>query len=284
MRNTIATMNMLNNAGNVVERLPAIAAELARVQPTVFCAQEVLHSGSNGVRPDLLALFADHELTMAVAGRAVGSRAENQCGNAILYRASEVYPIETGLIEFGSTAQPTVVTRDAAYAVLRAVDDESALPLIVISAHLAWGAEAGAERLAAVVRIESFAAALTERHPGALCLFVGDFNETPGAAAIKYLLGDSAAVPGVFWVDAWSWLRPGEIGHTQDPQTKYAAQTAATVGIADSSTLPKRRLDYVMIRGWAYAKLGPSPSIELWGHGDHGYASDHHGLALSFDR
>ena len=283
VRHTIATLNMLNDPVTLGRRIPALDHELSRVQPGIICTQELLHDGARGIRADLIGVLDRAGLAVASVGRPSGWTTAGLCGNAIADRSDLYRVVETGLIEFGSTPRVWDETKDAAYAVLADARDAAAPHLIVFSAHLAWGAENGAERLAAVTRIESYAADLVGRHAGALVVFAGDFNETPNGAALRYLRGETGSVPGAFWVDAWSWLRPGDTGYTQDPSTEYATATAAIVGILDTSTLPERRIDYMMVRGWAYARLGANPTIELWGGGDHGFVSDHLGLALSFD-
>ena len=100
---------------------------------------------------------------------------------------------------------------------------------------------------------------------------------------MRFLRGETLLEPGEFWIDAWDWLNHGDPGFTQHPSSEYAAQTARGVGIADSSTLPNRRIDYVMIRGWSYAALGPQPEMTLWGGPDVNPVSDHLGMKLSFD-
>lgn len=273
----IATLNLLNTASSITARIPALRSELARVQPGIFCAQEVLHDGTSGIRSDLVEVLSANGLSRAGLGRAT----RQSSGNAVFYRADLYELLESGSIEFGSTANVRAFTPDAVFSVLKPLDTD--VPVIVaISCHFGWGGDNGAERLAAAKRVESFAAHLTTRYVGALTFVVGDFNDTPNGDTLRYLRGETAVAPGAFYIDAWTWLRPTEIGYTQDPLTEYAVATAASIGIEDTSLFPKRRIDYIMVRGWAYANIGLNPSIEQWGHSDLGYVSDHMGLVLTF--
>ena len=285
MHLTIATINALNGIASLDERVPILATEIERIQPDILCLQETLHvPGFNGqLEPRIGLVFDNANLSLAVLSRSMENFLPILSSTAIAYRPETLDLIENGTIKFGDTPYFRFPTPDVAYAVLRTRCPESPRDIIVFSAHLAWGGENGGERLSAVKRIEGFAAHLAARYPDAPVFLAGDFNETPTGAAIRYLTGNSEAVPGAFWIDAWRWLKGDEPGITQFPTSKYAAATALRNGIENPATLPERRLDYIMVRSWAYGKLGANPQIDLWGSTADGDVSDHLGLALRFD-
>ena len=152
-----------------------------------------------------------------------------------------------------------------------------------MTVHLTWGAEKGRVRYRDLRLVTGRVAELLTEYPTALVFVAGDFNILSVTDEMRFLRGETLHEPGEFWVDAWQWLHPTEPGFTQHPASQYAAQTARGIGIADPSTLPPRRIDYVMIRGWSYGRLGPNPVMSLWGGPDVDPISDHLGMTVSFD-
>lgn len=284
MQYTLATINALNDPATLAERVPIFSAELARIRPDILSLQEVLHApGEEGtLDPQLDGMLTEAGLKLAVLARSLTTFHPKLFSTAIAYNPETTTLIETGAIENGSVPYSRFTGGDTAYAVFRTSDD-SDRNIIVFSSHLAWGAENGGERLLAANKIEAQAAHLNARFPDALIFLAGDFNEEPTGAAVRYLTGNSDAIPGTYWVDAWAWLHKNEEGITQYPTSKYAAATALRNNIRNPATLPERRIDYIMARGWAYGKLGDHPSVELWGQTENGDASDHLGLVLNFD-
>lgn len=284
MQFTLATINALNNPASLDERAPILSAELDRVRPHILCLQETLHApGDNGIlEPRLHDILVGAGLELALLSRSLENFLPTLSSPAIAYSPEAVTLVETGSIEYGSTPYFRFPNTNTAYAIFRTAGAEGR-ELIVFSAHLAWGGENGAERLLGVKKIEAYAEHLMARFPSALVFLAGDFNEEPSGAAIRYLTGNSEAAPGAFWIDTWRWLRGEERGITQYPTSKYAAATALRNNIKNPATLPERRIDYIMVRTWAYGKLGDNPQIEFWGQTDAGDSSDHLGLALHFD-
>ena len=284
MHCVIASINLLNSYASIEERLPRLADHLAAERPTIFAGQEVLiEPGTrDGVFLSIREAMDAAGLSLAVAG---ATSSEGRSGNAIWYRQDQLRLVSVGALdalpEHALNKQPA----ETVFAVFEPVDGSATL--VLFSVHLAWGAEHGAVRLRSVRAIEAKAAELTETHPGAVIIVTGDFNARPRTAAMQYLRGETAIEPGTFWIDAWEWLNPGEAGVTQIPSSKYAAQTALSSGIRDSSLIPDQRIDYLMIRGWSYARLGSAPRMTLWGAAGFGElsgdVSDHLGLQLAFD-
>lgn len=281
MSTVLSSLNMLNQYATIEERLPRLLRELTRLEPDVFAAQEVLRDVDNPakVHPLTERTLAEAGLTLAALGPVFGG---HNFGNAIFYREQTHTLLEAGPIVYAAEPKLRFPTPDAVFAVLEPFDESPSV--IVISAHLSWGAQMGGARLANARAINNRANELNDDYPGALIFLAGDFNEGPAGAAVQYLTGnsDAPAGDGAFWIDIWPWRRPGELGVTQDPAGHYATLTAAGVGIVSTGNIPARRIDYIMVREWAYERLGAAPAIELWGTPPDGDVSDHFGLSLRF--
>ena len=280
MRIELSSINLLDAAETIGERLPRLVAGLRELGSDVVALQEVLPSaeGADALHEPTVEALADAGLLVAVHGSFADGRT-----NAIAYRERVLTLIEAGDLGLGEQPQLRWQVPGVAYAVFEPVG-EPGRRFAVISAHLAWGAEQGGARLANAVRIEQHAADLASRYPGLLVFAAGDFNEVADGAALQYLTG-KLIVDGMpsFWVDLWDLLRRGDEGYTSIPSSHYAMLTARSVGIENAGLTPSRRLDYILVRGWAYQSLGATPDIETWGDAAAGDVSDHLGLNLGFD-
>jgi endonuclease/exonuclease/phosphatase family metal-dependent hydrolase len=71
-------------------------------------------------------------------------------------------------------------------------------------------------------------------------ILAGDFNMSPGAHAIRYLVGlDSLAGRGTFYRDAWARRHPHEDGYTWSRANPYTVR----------SIEQDRRIDYIFVQG-----------------------------------
>jgi len=107
-------------------------------------------------------------------------------------------------------------------------------------------------------------------------ILTGDFNAEPNSSTLRFLKGfEGFGTHGTLWCDAWEISGSG-YGATSDPGgLPLAAVSAKKVGIEDLSELPRRRIDFILSRGWVYGKPGFPETCELIsGVG----ASDHHGI------
>lgn len=272
---------MLNRYETIDERLPRILSELNSQGTDILAAQEVLRDvdSPSRVHPPIETNLSAAGLTAA----AIGTHMDGYpYGNAIFYRADKYSLVEAGPIDYEHEPALRWQTPGAVYAVLQPV--EGGPKVGVISAHLSWGAAMGGARLANARAVNAKGNEIAAEHEGALVFLAGDFNESPTGAAVQYLTGNSAAPAGegAFWVDIWAWRHPDEDGFTQDPTGYYSTLTAAQVGIAATGNIPARRLDYIMVREWAYERLGADPAIELWGDHPEGEVSDHFGVSVTF--
>jgi endonuclease/exonuclease/phosphatase family metal-dependent hydrolase len=290
----IATLNMLNAPATLTERNQVLDKELARLNPVLLAAQEVLRDPDDpdAVHPEIVESMGKAGLVHAVLGRPGEGHAPGEPGGsplvirhsvAVFYREDSLKLVDSGVFDFGISSFTRFQPPGAAWAVFRRLDAPDSPAVVLFSAHFAWGGDAGYERLESARRVEAHASHLARIYPGSKIFLGGDLNETPDSDTLRYLRGLTAVVPGAYWIDTWEWLNEGEPGHTQIPTSEYAIATALVVGIKNPSLMPKRRLDYLMVRGWEYGGLGEAPTVETWGVSGGRYASDHLGLVLSVE-
>ena len=154
---------------------------------------------------------------------------------------------------------------------------------LVSSAHLTWGTGKENVRLREVIAIEKLYLQYTELDPfrtenrtiGILC---GDLNTEPDSASIRFLKGLGVENNmSTMWTD--SWVLGNGPGITSSSKNVLAKRTATSVGL-ERGNLPERRIDYVMVRGFAYSRPGEILSSKLVG--DHNTlesaCSDHYGI------
>jgi endonuclease/exonuclease/phosphatase family metal-dependent hydrolase len=120
---------------------------------------------------------------------------------------------------------------------------------LAISSHLAWGGLAEGERLSQAIRIDDLA--LKIRPLPFPAVWAGDFNALPESATLRFLQG-LQPVDGrtAQWTDAWVRAGSGS-PFTSSPRNRHALTTALKNGFQDASMLPDRRIDYVLVRGYA---------------------------------
>jgi endonuclease/exonuclease/phosphatase family metal-dependent hydrolase len=145
---------------------------------------------------------------------------------------------------------------------------------------MAWGGHREALRARQAVQLDAWFADLEPA--GAVTVFAGDFNATPASATVRYLtglqpVGDASAM----WVDAWDACGRGP-GYTIDPDNPWVLSTQRLVQIAGTGMQPARRIDYVMVRGWAHGRPGSPLGVALACRTPAGPAavipSDHYGV------
>lgn len=162
---------------------------------------------------------------------------------------------------------------------------------LVGSTHLSWGSNAEATRLAQVQVVDQWfqQQCTPDRYgrselPGVLA---GDMNALAGMLSMRWMRGhDVAGGRSTQWVDCWrdAQLRhpTGHDGATSGPHNPWAAEGAAEVGIAHPELLPRRRVDYIYVRGYAYGSTGSPLQAGVWGggipEGHRVVASDHAGV------
>jgi endonuclease/exonuclease/phosphatase family metal-dependent hydrolase len=224
----ILTWNLWWRYGPWQQRLEAIAATLARVEPDVCGLQEVWADRDGNLAAEL----ADRlgmQWCWSAAHRARHGDEELSIGNAVLSR----WPI-------AGHAEARLPTPDAAEGRL-AVHARIEAPggtLPMFTTHLTYAAGGSSIRLPQVRRLAEFVA---ERSAG--CAYppvvTGDLNAEPDSDELRLLGGllTAPAAPGVVLVDAWRYADPADPGFTWDHRNGYQADTK----------LPDSRIDYILV-------------------------------------
>jgi endonuclease/exonuclease/phosphatase family metal-dependent hydrolase len=163
-------------------------------------------------------------------------------------------------------------------------------PIVVCSAHLSWGSAMEVERLTQVMQIEEVFARYGAVDPfreggnGVISFLGGDLNATPEAASIKWLKGLSVEnSSSTHWTDAW--VIGNGAGYTSDPENPLLTRTAESSNIGNwpEAPLPKRRIDYLFSRGFAYGRAGAPLEVEVISNlPGHPFPSDHYALLGKF--
>ncbi len=277
----VMTWNLWWRFGPWRERQPAIAAELAAIDPDVVLLQEVFADDDDG---------SDQARDLAEARGLhwVGTRARPteershpgraRFGNAILSR----WPIRSSsqLALPGADGKPS--PRSALWAVL----DHPAGPQAVVTTHLEWRYDASPlrqQQLDALVRWvgdcwNDLALDLDADRP---IVLGGDLNAVPESDELRRLTGlaapygdpDRTGVPRVF-TDAWAACGDGP-GHTWTRDNPHS----------EDAQWPRRRLDYLLV-AWPRPKPTGNPQrSSLAGVEAHSgvLPSDHAAVVADFD-
>jgi endonuclease/exonuclease/phosphatase family metal-dependent hydrolase len=269
----LVTWNIMGPPGELdssrLSRLAGIAKILRDEAPDVVCLQEAW----DGAADDLA-----NTLGMRVAARAVvgpsesdGCPASDVLENSVLSR----WPVLDSFV--ADLPHDEYGPRPAVAAV---VSGPGQRPWTVLSVHLSWGAANEGLRLQQARAIEAIGAHAAI-DPDAVVVIGGDFNALPDSATLRYLHGLDPDADGgsTQWVDAWDTAGDGP-GITSDPLNIHADATARNVGITRPDLLPARRIDFVLVRGYAYGR--PGCPLEAHLVGDDATAStpsDHYGIS-----
>lgn len=261
----VLTWNLWWKFGPWEARQPAIAAELAAVDPDLALLQEVWAEPGGPDQARLLAEAGGRHLARTTGG----DGGPDAFGNAVLSR----WPLEVAEIIrlTGPTGQPS--HRSALACWVEAPHG----PWLVVVTHLAWRydeSELRQRQLAEVVD-------LIERHrstdPEAPPVILGgDFNAVPHSDEIRRLTGLAPTYrPGLVFTDVWDAVGDGP-GHTWTRDNPNSAE----------ALWPRRRLDYVFV-SWPRPKPTGNPlAAELVGTRPDGrgvVGSDHYGVVVTLD-
>lgn len=277
----VATWNLLDSAQQRGERLTQLASLIRDVD--VLAIQEVCLSGSGGnVAEDLADRVGFPHAHWTPAGYP-HEQTGDETGTAVISRLPVLATHELPM--------PWTVSAEAhkpahhAYAALT-VEMPSGRTMVVASAHLPWGGDQENARFAYAEAMDAHLASLTTGREGAIAVLAGDLNTLPSSDTVRYLTGLARGVStkGAYFVDAWATANPGEHGYTQDPRSGNwnIDQVARASGILDPGMLPPRRIDYVLVRGWAHGRAGYPLAARLLGKDDYPRGalqpSDHYGV------
>lgn len=275
-----ATWNILGDDLGRVNRLGLVSQEI--VGSDFVSIQEVIIDEQNGINTaNTLSELSGLRVASCVSGGVANLITGQTQGTAILTRLE----VEFGNLSISAPLQ-TVVEHSQEYvnyaaAVLRAPNDRL---ILVCSVHFPWGAHNESRRLEHALHIDLQMAEIMKTLPeGSISILSGDFNCTPNSESIRFLKGETAYKnSSTFWVDVWSETGEGQ-GFTFDPSMNNSNlnETAYRNGIMIPELMPRRRLDYIFVKGWVFGKSGSPLSSRLLGRkpnskGD--FASDHFGL------
>ena len=261
----VATLNIWNRFGPWEQRLEAIRAGMAAIDPDVIGLQEVLRLEAG--EGDGL----DQAVAVAPAGyHAAYARAHDErwYGNAVLARWPIARAEAFELPRCGTDERRTLL-----YADVRAPFGR--LPFFVT--HLNWRLDDGHVRAAQLREIVARIDALAPPTPdgGFPAVLVGDMNAEPEADEIRYLrgltsLGSSARV---YFQDAFALAGDGSAGYTYARRNPFAAPLRE----------PDRRIDYILVRGRHDRFLGEPLDARVCFDApvDGVYPSDHFGVVAT---
>ena len=271
----IITMNTLHNPFKLEERITRIAYEIKEENPDIVCLQEILFDLNNDTESSSLNIITEITGLSIVATDPYYDRYGHRSGTVILSRFN--------LCESGAGFIPEDVTLSCYNSCYVVLESDSHRPVIVFSIHGAWRGEREHIREKQFLALNAHANELetkySDRNP--IVVFCGDFNAVPDSSSLRFLKGlSSLEGQGTFWIDCWEVVGDGE-GITSDPLSKLGQLTAVNCGIMMPHMIPARRIDYTLVKDWAYGRAGSPLSSKIIGNivGDEGYTpSDHYGI------
>lgn len=274
----LTNLNLLHSPFRFEDRMVRIGQETKIIGPEIFCVQEALFD--DAPRSSVLDGIAEATGLKIVSTQPHFEKHGMKSGVAILTS----WPV----IEAGDGRAPLdgEAGYNSCYAVL---ESPAGRPVIVFSIHGAWGGHRENVREQKFISINAHAAELEEKYADRdpITVIAGDFNTRPDSSSMRFMRGlQSLHGQSTYWVDSWEALKTstGEPGFTSDPSNKLAIQTALEGGIFLPQILPGRRIDYIMIKGWRYGKIGSPIDIVLdyTTKDAEGYTvSDHYGLTTT---
>lgn len=276
----VTTLNMLHDIYLLEHRVHRVACELQRVGTEIFFAQEVIfEDGIKSRSLDVLSTIT--QMNVVAQSPMYKDDIDTYSGTAVM---SKYKALESGLTWSPSNNTPFNGNRyEGCYAVLKLSEKRV---LIAVSAHGGVGGNREYTREQQFLLIDKQIEELEDKYRGqgleVATILAGDFNCVPDSSTIRFLTGKSSLRGnGSYWVDVWSHTQSDDTGYTFDPHNKLAARTAATKDILFPEMMPYRRIDYILVRGWVYGKLGcPLSSQLVFNVADtRGYTeSDHYGI------
>lgn len=268
-------MNALHSPFMLIERITRIAHEIKDENPDIVCLQEIVFDLNNDTESSSLKVLTEITGLSVVATDPYYESHGRRSGTAILSRLN---PCESGA---GFIPDDISVSfYNSCYAVL---ESDTSRPVVVFSIHGTYRGEKEHLREKQFLALNAHANELeskySDRNP--IVLFCGDFNTEPDSSTLRFLKGQSSLEgQGTYWVDCWDVVGEGD-GITSDPMTKHGQITARNCGIMMPEMIPARRIDYTLVKGWAYGRAGSPLVSRIIGNtlDEEGYTpSDHYGI------
>ena len=270
----VASINLMHNPVKFEERIELFKKNIEELQPDILCLQEVQTNAKSSIID-----FLKEELgyTYAHVGTDVQDKySEARFANAILTNIENVdfKNMPLGISGTGHQYASAVIANFK----------KNNKDVHVMSVHLAWGGENEHLRLHQANIIAREADRLTARGEHPIVVIGGDFNCEPDSETMRYLYGKEVGTvhKGTYWVDAWKLHGNTSNSVTNDPQMPLGKLTARRVGIPFPSLIPKRRIDYILVHGWAHGRQGSPLNFKRWADAEDYKTltvSDHYGVA-----
>jgi len=254
-------INILNQNEKLMERYEALAETLENSAVDFLSIQEI-------VSPDKLFSVLEQ---VGYSYQIIGSMLPNNHGTSNTVGIVSKTPVEK--IEFENHWDFQViggktVAKDQSYN--------------VFSAHLAWGPFNGFTRLEQASLMEKIAAEKELENPASVSLIGGDLNADPDSRPVRFLKGKdlgSDNKSSTFWLDAHDLSGNEDNWATSDHAVNpYGIKSAMNNGVIDTSFIPRRRIDYIFVRGWRYGKNGCPVNFDYLTHPKGTILSDHNGI------
>lgn len=248
----VLQLNCLNNADQDI-RLPKIIENIVSQSPDIITFQEVIY-------PDL---FINKFLEIGFSSIVQ----KYSAGYLLIAVKTEL------LINSGSANKLLEQVPSLANNAMHVKTTIKNIPILITSAHLAWGETVEGQRLVSASLINK----VCENNLETLSILCGDFNTDPDSRTVRFLCGKDLDINGnsTLWLDSWFEKNKNEPGTTTLYKSALGVRTAKRHGIKNPEQLPERRIDYIMVKGWRYGKTGYP--LDCYTFGDD-TPSDHKGL------
>jgi endonuclease/exonuclease/phosphatase family metal-dependent hydrolase len=270
----VASLNLLNQPGNLQARLANLAAEVRALDLDVLCLQEVLAEADPMVADYLtqhtqLAHTHAAEPKWKAGGASYGTltltRKPLTCHEQMTY---------AGIDARGSAIIPATIVGI----------EHNGRTVHIINVHLAWGSQAEPVRMRQAELLNFWTERKRAADPDAIVLMLGDFNAEENNSVMRFLRGQQASALdfGTLWVDAWQMHGAPDNRITSEPETYWGEQTGARKSsLYNLDLIPKRRIDYILAYDWCYGKAGSPLTFQRFADtltGDAKEISDHFGI------
>ena len=279
----VSTWNILGDRHHRQSRLVRVATELRNAD---ICAlQEVVFSDNGNSSAHEIAELSEFTIASLIPTGTNNFVSGDAQATAILTRLPIVTPniaIRAPLIEEAKTGKEP---KGYSGAILKSRTNRK---IFIASIHLPWGGDQENRRLLHLQTICSQIDEIMNDLPkDSVAILAGDFNTTPASDSVRFLSGELAKEGcSAFWIDSWSAAGHGD-GYTFDPKVKNLnlERTANETGLFKPEFMPRRRLDFIFVKGWAYGRQGSPLEASIIGefpdqNGLH--ASDHYGIRTLF--
>ena len=239
----ILTWNIDRNESDIEIRFPNLLKEIEELTPDIVCLQENIKNEKYNIANHLVSRY----------GYSLVSYNENDSYVLVKDAKSHSSIFDLATDKFLACGKIQIKDRE----------------FMIGSAHLSWGTGKESVRLNESLLIENLFAKHTELDPfrskndviGILC---GDLNTEPQSATLRYLTGLGVENgSSTMWTD--SWIKGNDAGITSSATNILAGRTAKSVGLKGLN-LPERRIDYILVRGFAYSRPGEFIATKLVGN------------------